>query len=85
MRRRDVIRRIGAAGAVATGAAGTSVAADDDLYVNWQWADGTFEAIPVAVFERRPDTPSLSELDLTAASSPPCCTEYDIVDFCTEC
>lgn len=82
MRRRTLLKRLGAAGAAV---AGTSVATDEQLYVNWQRADGTFEPIPVAEFERRLDTPSVAQLDLTTAESPPCCTGYDVLDFCVEC
>lgn len=75
MRRRDVIRRIGAVGAVATGAAGVA-SAETEVYVDWEFPDGTTERIELAEFDRRSDTPSVETLDLTE-TEPTCCAWSD--------
>ena len=59
--------------------------AQEELYVKWERPTGEIERVPAAAFDRRSDTPAVSELDLEAAQSPPCCTSAEILNFCVKC
>lgn len=83
VRRRDVIRRIGAASAVAVGATGIT-AGREATHVVWG-TDGERTVLPIAEFDRRPDTPSVETLDTEALSSPPCCSCVGGLTPCTDC
>lgn len=82
MHRRKLLRRLGAASAVAAGGAGIA-SAEGPTHVSWGFEDGREEVIPIEEFERRPDTPSLEEIGRNSHEDPCCCCVDS--EPCTRC
>ncbi len=74
MDRRTLMKRAGTVGAAAVGGSGlASAKSSEPTHVAWTFEDGREEVIPKSEFERRSDTPSLSELDTTDDPGDQCC------------
>lgn len=72
MRRRDVIKRLTAAG-VAAGAASGIGSAQRVEGVRWEFTDGHTEELTLREFDAHPETPSLSAIRDGASYSLDCC------------
>lgn len=83
MRRRKLLRRIGAGTAATAGLAG--VTAGETPSVRWTFGDGHTEVLRLAAFERHPETPSVAALRTDAALSPECCCCKTVPENCASC
>lgn len=72
MRRRDVIRQLGAAGA-AVGVASGLGSAQHVQGVRWQFDDGHTEELTLEAFENHPETPSVAAISDGGELSLDCC------------
>lgn len=92
MHRRNLLRKIGAASAIAIGGAGvagagggTGAAATDVAGIRWQFDGGRVEELDVAEFRQRRDTPSTAELGGDPADVLDCCLCQDYPIDCVLC
>lgn len=72
MRRRDVLKSIGASSVAVLGATGLSTAERDELYVVTE-IDGESQQLTLEEFDQHPETKSLSEVSLQSSCSYECC------------
>lgn len=62
MRRRDVIKRIGATGVAAVGVSGVASADRDNIKaIPWEFADGHTEELSPEAFDAHPETPTFDQ------------------------
>lgn len=87
MKRRHVLKQIGAVSTVALGATGITAArtADDLQAAGMEYVvteiDGESQQLSLEEFEQHPDTPSLSEVSV----SPSSCPGYECCECCDAC
>lgn len=75
MRRRTLLRRVGAASVLTASGAGLA-SGEQRAYIDWEFDDGTTERIELREFDRRSDTPAIDTIDLRQAE-PTCCAWSD--------
>lgn len=75
-----MLRRLGAASAIAIGGAGV-VTADGATGIRWQFEDGHVETLTVEEFHRREDTPTVDDV----TSEYECCGCPDAPIDCVWC
>lgn len=61
MRRRDIVKRIGTAGAITLGGAGVA-SGDESTQLEWEFDDGRVERMTVEEFDAHPETPTAAEI-----------------------
>lgn len=83
MKRRELLRRTGAATGGVAGLAGMA-SASEPTHVSWEFEDGTEETIPIAEFEARADTPGLEALEQNDEEIGGCCACPDST-LCNPC
>lgn len=83
MRRRAILRQIGAATVTAVGAAGVA-SAESTHTVTWEFDDGRVAEFTPQEFADHPETPGVDALRDDGILAALCCCCYD-VDGCIDC